>query len=161
MFFAKKALQNCSTSKGPTALQSILYKRDPIPSAMKNVYASLFLFFSFVLSASAQVPSMSSLPSASAVIYLDFDGHTVEGTSWNGDGPIVCSGSNLSTTQINEIFNRVAEDYRPFNINITTDSAKFASAPSTKRMRVILTTSSSWYGSAGGVSFNNSFKYPR
>jgi len=102
---------------------------------------------------------MSSYPSASAVLFLDFDGHIVQGTSWNSDGPIVCNGSNLSAAQVTEIYNRVAEDYRPFNINVTTDSTKYASAPSTRRMRVVLTTSSSWYGSAGGVSFNNSFTW--
>ena len=109
--------------------------------------------------ANAQVPVYSSYPSASAVIFLDFDGHTVDGTSWNYNGPIVCGASGLNNTQITEIFNRVAEDYRPFNINITTDSTKFLAAPANKRMRVIITVSSSWYGSAGGVAFIGSFTW--
>ena len=79
---------------------------------------------------SAQVPVLSSYPAAPAVIFLDFDGHTVDGTSWNWSGsPIVCSTSGLNTGGITEIFNRVAEDYRPFNINITTDSTKFIGSP--------------------------------
>ena len=126
---------------------------------MKNVYVSLLLSFCLSLFAAAQVPQLSSYPSATAVLFLDFDGHVVEGTSWNSDGPIVCNSSNLSTAQVFEIYNRVAEDYRPFNINVTTDSTKYSAAPSTRRMRVVLTTSSSWYGSAGGVSFNNSFTW--
>lgn len=126
---------------------------------MKNIYFTLCLLLSFSLAAVAQVPKLNSYPSASAVVFLDFDGHIVQGTSWNADGPIVCNGSNLNNTQITEVFNRVAEDYRPFNINITTDSTVYAAAPITKRMRVVLTTSSSWYGSAGGVSFNNSFTW--
>jgi hypothetical protein len=105
----------------------------------------------------AQVPVYNSYPSASATIYLDFDGHLVTGTSWNMNGDIPCNPSNLTSTQITEIFNRVAEDYRPFNVNITTDSTKYWSAPVYKRMRVIVTTSSSWYGSAGGVSYLGSF----
>lgn len=113
------------------------------------------------LISSAQVPVLSSYPAASAVIFLDFDGHTVDGTSWNWSGsPVVCGTSGLNTGGITEIFNRVAEDFRPFNINITTDSTKFMAAPADQRMRVIITTSSSWYGStAGGVAFISSFTW--
>ena len=107
----------------------------------------------------AQVPLLNSYPSATAVIFLDFDGHTVNGTSWNYNGPIVCGASGLDNSQITEVFNRVAEDYRPFNLNITTDSAKFLAAPANRRMRVILTVSSSWYGAAGGVAFVTSFSW--
>lgn len=109
----------------------------------------------------AQSPVLSSYPTATAVIFLDFDGHTVEGTSWNWSGsPIECAGSGLNTGGITEIFNRVAEDFRPFNINITTDSTKFIAAPADQRMRVILTTSSGWYGNmAGGVAFVSSFTW--
>mgnify|MGYP000898969871 CR=1 FL=1 len=123
----------------------------------------LLTFFAIALIGSgkllAQVPKLSSHPSAAATIFLDFDGHTVEGTSWNYMGPIECGASTLSNTSINTIFNRVAEDYRPFDVNITTDSTVFLNAPLAKRMRVIITVSSSWYGSAGGVAFNGSFTW--
>ncbi|MBM3432559.1 MAG: hypothetical protein FJX92_06115 [Bacteroidetes bacterium] len=111
------------------------------------------------LAGRTQVPFMSSLPSASAVIFLDFDGHTVDGTGWNYNGPIYCAPSGLDNTKITTIFNRVAEDYRPFNVNVTTDSTKFLAAPLNKRMRVILTITSSWYGNSGGVAFVGSFKW--
>ncbi len=128
---------------------------------MKNLYRSglitLIVFSSLVTR--AQVPILNSLPSASATLFLDFDGHTVANTSWNFSGPIVCGGSGLNSTQITSVFNRVAEDFRPFNLNVTTDSTKYWSAPATKRMRVILTVSSEWYGSAGGVSFVGSFTW--
>jgi hypothetical protein len=58
-----------------------------------------------------------------------------------------------------EIFSRLAEDYRAFTLNITTDSTKYWSAPATQRMRVIFTISSDWYGRAGGVSYVNSFTW--
>lgn len=118
------------------------------------------LGLSFTLLLQAQVPVMSSYPSAPATIFLDFDGHLVSGTSWNYNGDYYCAGSGLTTAQITEIFNRVAEDYRPFNLNITTDSTKFASAPVYKRMRVLVTTTSAWYGSnAGGVALTGSFTW--
>lgn len=128
---------------------------------MKNVYFTLCtcLLLCFSFRVLAQVPKLNSYPAASAVIFLDFDGHLVEGTSWNSDGPIACNSANLNTEQLTEVFSRVAEDYRPFNINVTTDSTKYWSAPARKRMRIVLTTSSSWYGSAGGVAFSNSFTW--
>lgn len=126
---------------------------------MKTLFRSVLIMLLFIstLTANAQYPKLNSYPSASAVIFLDFDGQTVSGTSWNYNGPIVCGASGLDSAQITTVFNRVAEDYRPFNINITTDSTKYLAAPLTKRMRLILTVTSDWYGSAGGVAYINSF----
>jgi hypothetical protein len=128
---------------------------------MKTFYqAFLALLLVAAVPAAAQAPLFNSYPSAEAVIYLDFDGHTVNGTSWNYNGPIVCESANISQEKIAEVFNRIAEDYRPFNINVTTDSAKYAAAPAAKRMRAIFTTSHNWYGSgAGGVAYINSFSW--
>lgn len=128
---------------------------------MKLFYKSVLVAFllSGTFAAKAQVPLLSSYPSASCVVFLDFDGHTVDNTSWNTNGPIYCGASGMTNSQITEVFNRVAEDYRPFNVNITTDSTKYLAAPITNRMRVILTVSSSWYGSAGGVAFVGSFTW--
>lgn len=128
---------------------------------MKTIFKSVLmtLLCAGVMSAKAQVPLFSSLPSAPAVIFLDFDGHTVEGTAWNYNGPIVCASSGLDNAKITTVYNRVAEDFRPFNINVTTDSTQFLAAPSNKRIRVMLTTTSDWYGSAGGVAFVGSFTW--
>ncbi len=119
----------------------------------------LLSFFAVAQSGKAQFPVLNSNPSASAVIFLDFDGHTVDNTSWNYAGPIYCAATTLSSAGMTEVFNRVAEDYRPFQINVTTDSAKYFAAPITKRTRVILTTSWEWYGMAGGVAFVGSFTW--
>ncbi|MBC7848827.1 MAG: T9SS type A sorting domain-containing protein [Chitinophagaceae bacterium] len=106
-----------------------------------------------------QIPLMNSYPSATAVIYLDFDGATVRGTSWNWDGSIEAQPAGLSSLGVIEIFNRVSEDYRIFNINITTDSSVFKSAPINRRTRVILTPTYGWYGPAGGVAYVGSFAW--
>ena len=126
-------------------------------SKSRLVLSVLGLFFS--VCTYSQIPVYNSYPSAPATIYLDFDGHYLEGTSWNYNGPLTLGPSNMTNDQITEIFNRVAEDYRPFNINITTDSTKYWLAPATQRMRVIFTITSSWYGAAGGVSYINSFTW--
>ncbi|HET9825821.1 MAG TPA: M57 family metalloprotease [Chitinophagaceae bacterium] len=129
---------------------------------MKNLIRSVrlvALLCTSALVANSQVPILNSYPSAGPTIYLDFDGQTVSGTSWNISGPIFCGPSGLTTAQITEVFNRVSEDYRPFTVNITTDSTKYWSAPANKRIRVIITVTSDWYGSAGGVAFVNSFTW--
>ncbi|HSU28859.1 MAG TPA: T9SS type A sorting domain-containing protein [Chitinophagaceae bacterium] len=128
---------------------------------MKNLIRSAFIVLALAgaVSAKSQVPVLSSYPSANGVVFLDFDGHTVSGTSWNTSGPIVCGASGLNNSQIQTVFDRIAEDYRPFDVNVTTDSTKYLAAPANKRIRVIVTVSSSWYGSAGGVAFVGSFTW--
>jgi hypothetical protein len=127
---------------------------------MKKILQSalMTLLLCGALTTKAQVPILSSYPSASAVIFLDFDGQTVDAGAWTGT-PLICAPSGLTNAQITEAFNRVAEDYRPFNINITTDSTKYLAAPIIQRMRVIVTITSSWYGSAGGVAYVGSFSW--
>lgn len=107
----------------------------------------------------AQTPILNSYLPSSSVIFLDFDGAYVQGTAWNWSGPIDAQPSGLSATAITEIFNRVAEDYRIFNINVTTDSTKYSAAPATKRTRVLITPTYQWYGAAGGVSYVGTFTW--
>lgn len=128
---------------------------------MKNLFRTLciILLLGYTFSGYAQVPSLSSHPSSAATLFLDFDGHTVSGTSWNGVDDLICAPSGLNNGQITEIFNRVAEDYRPFDLNITTDSAVFLAAPVDKRTRVIITVTNDWYPGVGGISFIGSFTW--
>ncbi|MEP7258943.1 MAG: hypothetical protein ABI687_11145 [Flavitalea sp.] len=98
-------------------------------------YLIAFAFYFLPLDITAQTPKFNSNSSAQATVYLDFDGHTVKGTSWNWDSVIHARPSGLKQAAITEIFNRVAEDYRIFNINITTDSSVFAKAPVARRIR--------------------------
>ena len=58
-----------------------------------------------------------------------------------------------------EAFYRVAEDYRPFNVNITTDSTVFLAAPLNRRVRIIITTTSAWCPGVGGVAYVGSFTW--
>ena len=121
-----------------------------------------FIYFIFLL-ASLQgltayaLPVLSSLPAAAATIYLDFDGETVNSSVWQSGNPFTCAPANMTDVQITEVFNRVAEDYRPFNINITTNLNVFLAAPYDERMRVIITPTSAWYQGVGGVSYVGSF----
>ena len=120
----------------------------------------LTFFCIYLLSFTAQSqPKLSSYPAAKATIFIDFDGHFVEGTSWNGGGSFYCKPSGMRDVQIENIFNRVAEDYRPFNVNVTTDSTVYLAAPLTQRIRVVVTETSDWYPGVGGVAFTGSFTW--
>ena len=127
---------------------------------MKNkILLFTLTFLCFAAAVKSQQLKLNSYPSASATIYLDFDGEVVDNPGWNGGNTINCLPSGLSNTQIAEVFNRVAEDYRPFDINITTDADVFDAAPIDKKMRVIITPTSSWFNNVGGVSYLGSFKW--
>lgn len=127
--------------------------------AMKTKYLLLFsvlllsgFSFSQILNSNASITNK--------VVYLDFDGQYVSGTSWNSGNPINALPSSFSAANINIIWQRVSEDYRPFDVNITTDSLRFNNAQPNRRMRVVITPTSAWYGtSAGGVAYVGSFAW--
>lgn len=127
---------------------------------MKNYLQTLML--ALVISVSAYgVPALNSFPTASATIYLDFDGHNVSGTYWNSNNlqNIACAPAPVTDAQIMEIFKRVSEDYRPFNVNITTEERVFMAAPLNRRIRVIITPTSAWKPNAGGIAYVGSFTW--
>ncbi len=107
----------------------------------------------------AQVAKLNSLPTATATIYIDFDGETVNSGFWNSGNTLQCAPAELSAAQIEEIFNRVSEDYRPFNINITTDLTKYNAAPANRRVRIIVTPTSAWRPGVGGIAYTGSFTW--
>jgi hypothetical protein len=102
-------------------------------------------------------PILSSRPSATAVIYLDFDGETVTDPAWNNGVTIVAEPSPLTETQITEVWNRVKEDYLPFDVDVTTDLTRYQNAPIGRRMRCIITPTTTARPDVGGVAILNSF----
>ena len=132
---------------------------------MKTSLLTIFTSFlavtgiSINLNAQNPGPKLNSFPSAQPTIFLDFDGQTVLTPYWNSGQPLVCASPNYTDAQITLFFNKVAEDYRPFNINVTTDSTVYFAAPATKRIRIIVTPTYQWYGMAGGVSYVGSFRW--
>ncbi|MCW1885838.1 PA14 domain-containing protein [Luteolibacter flavescens] len=102
------------------------------------------------------IPILSSLPRAAATIYLDFDGEVIEGHSWEGGRRIIAPAYNLPASEVTDIWRRVAEDFAPFEVNVTTDLQAYLRAPQGMRMRCITTTNN--FAGAGGVAFNNTFR---
>ena len=127
---------------------------------MKNLL-SLVVLIALIGSTtkSFSAPTLNSYPVATATIYLDFDGHDVNSSMWNYGTPFICSPAAMTDAQITDAFNRVAEDFRPFNINLTTDLSKFLAAPLDQRIRVIITPTSAWYPSVAGIAYVTSFTW--
>ena len=132
---------------------------------MKNLTQKLcFVALLFTsLNGFSQTPILSSNPgtpsSPKPTIFLDFDGQTVQSSAWQSGTRFICQPAAMTTAQITEVFDRVSEDYRPFNVNITTDSTQFLMAPILKRVRIIVTPTSAWYQGVGGVSYIGSFTW--
>jgi hypothetical protein len=128
---------------------------------MKKIFTSLLVVLALMFSVKAVcVPILSSYPSATATIFLDFDGHYVQSSVWNNGNPINCAASGLTEAQMTEAFHRAAEDFRPFDVNITTDEALFLSRPLNQRVRIIITATSSWMTPGyGGVAYIGSFTW--
>lgn len=97
---------------------------------------------------------LESLPGASVVIYLDFQGGYT--ATWGG---IAYDGPGYGKDQIREIWQRVAEDLLPFNINVTTDLKAFQNAAEGRRQHVIITPTDSADAEAGGVAYEGSFNW--
>jgi Ca2+-binding RTX toxin-like protein len=125
---------------------------------------------------------LNSLPGANHTIYLDFNGHTASSTIWNtsykNGANIVTSAfdfdgntasfSSAELERIQYIWQRVAEDFSPFNVNVTTqaptdvnDLIKSGSSDTRWGVRVVIGgNSSDWFGSsAGGVAYLGSFNW--
>jgi hypothetical protein len=78
----------------------------------------------------AQTFALHSDPGSQHVIYLDFRGATISGTAWNSSGSFVAppfdtdgapaSFSSAEQDVIQSVWQRVAEDYAPFDVDVTT-----------------------------------------
>lgn len=117
------------------------------------------------VSASA-IPALNSLPGAAAKIYLDFNGHfqatpAITGFPENLASPkftVDGDATNVSKRidAIREIWAHVAEDYAPFNVNVTTvDPGDFSH--NSHNLRVVITGEDVSPDNNGGVAMNDSF----
>ena len=131
------------------------------------------------------VPAYHSNASYPKKIYLDFDGQQISGTTWNNkvyngsyntgnviNAPAFSLDSDLTTysptelAAIQEVWARVAEDYAPFQVDVTTESPSAAAfTAGGQAIRVMIstdidaTTGQQWYPSAGGVAYLNSWNW--
>ncbi len=82
----------------------------------------------------AKTFKLHSLKTAQRTIYLDFTGHTVTGTDWNASTGVdpqnypaysidgnTGAFSNAEKEQIQLTYQKIAEDYAPFKVDVTTE----------------------------------------
>lgn len=108
---------------------------------------------------------LHSLPGCVNVLYLDFNGETVTNSAWFTGSlvavPFSLDGDYTTFTDVEEnaitdIWQRVSEDYKPFNIDVTTESP---SGPytswSTTTLHAVITKSAPNFPSntSGGVAY--------
>ena len=99
---------------------------------------------------------LQSLPGATGVIYLDFDGETGPFPGW---GDFNAAPSGASNAQVFDVWRMVCEDYQGFNLNITTDRKVFDNAPDGRRQHCIITPTTTAASGAGGVSYVGSYNW--
>ena len=119
----------------------------------------------------AEAFALNSRPESRKVLFLDFDGHVTPAGGWN-DGASISSEAYASRTSatpaqraaIHEIWQRVAEDYLPFDINVTTQDPgveglrKTSDADQAFGQRMVITPTN-WTGDANtlGIALLNVF----
>jgi len=111
-----------------------------------------------------EVPALESYPGAAAKLYLDFNGHSepawgafhdIEIPAYDIDGD-PSTFSNAEVLNIIAIWRRVAEDYAPFNINVTTIDPITLSESTD--LRVAIGGDGAWTGAVnGGISYTGLF----
>ena len=127
------------------------------------------------LNLALDVPAFSSLPGANHTIYLDFDGHVTSRTAWNSgatiNSPAYSSDAdtaNFSASELQVIertFRRVAEDFAPFQVNVTTvaptvDDLRNTGGTDTKwGVRVVVTRDVAFDCGCGGIAYIDSFDW--
>ncbi|MCQ9206767.1 MAG: PKD domain-containing protein [Omnitrophica bacterium] len=117
---------------------------------------------------------LHSNPKATRIIYLDFNGHLIPGNSvwgngYNGGQDIVCPAWDIDGNpqvfnaaeleRIQYIWQRVAEDYTGFDVDVTTEElsetfiTRSSSSDEYYGMRVLISPISSYVGNYGGYAY--------
>jgi hypothetical protein len=112
----------------------------------------------------SDIPPLSSLPGARASLYLDFDGFellrygqyaNIVVPPFDQDGD-PSSFNSAELTAIERIWSYVAEDFAPFQLNVTTVTPSSLAHGTT--LRVVIGGDGRWTGAKyGGISYVNNF----
>ena len=156
-----------------------LYYRDPVRTGAKQTGAGVAPY------PLDQTFRLNSLPGSQHTLFIDFDGAVVENTFWNADNgvaggfhPAWTVDADASTFNdderrlIQDIWLRVAEDFAPFDVNVTTqdpgDAAidRSGAADPTYGTRALVTPDNQAVnaicgGGCVGVAYMDVFSEPR
>ena len=124
------------------------------------------------------VPILESFPNTPAdgenpevvypVIYLHFVNHSTNGATydrgyWNSAKAFPVANTTLDASDISYIWARVAEDFRPFKINVTTDPAVLDKAVKSDKnwVQVWITPTKTVAPKDGGIAVLGGFSWPQ
>jgi hypothetical protein len=116
---------------------------------------------------------LHSRPGSNRKIFLDFDGHIISGTQWNTDNnggadivapPWDTDGDpttfgTAERTAIQQIWLRVAEDYAPYDVDVTTEYpgeaalTRGTTSDAVYGVRALVSPIGSYFGNPGGISY--------
>jgi hypothetical protein len=119
----------------------------------------VFILLGMLLSAPILAKPFDAAQAGQATIFIDFDGQSIRGSSWNWEGPFQVSAAGLDQQSMSAIVAQVSEDFRPFKLTVTTDSIVYFQAPRNKRIRVIVTPDFQWYQPSAGAVMKGSFEW--
>lgn len=118
---------------------------------------------------------LQSKPGSQRVLYLDFNGHTATNSAWASNSTINAqpydtdgnpgSFSAAELEAIQKVWQRVAEDYAPFDVNVTTADPgadaihRTSSTDALYGSRVVITPNTFYNCSCGGVAYVGTFDY--
>lgn len=108
---------------------------------------------------SFQQLALSSLPGATYCIYIDFDGESVTHPYWNGGATVIAAPHAQAANEswVTVVWQRVAEDFAPYNINVTTDRFVYDNTDNDKRVMCVVTPTNTVAPGSGGVAYLSTF----
>lgn len=150
-----------------------LHYAEPLPQAAGEVTGSP----EAAVVPADQVFLLHSRPGAKRTIYLDFDGHRLSGVSWNtsynAGADVVAPAFDLDgdptgfndaeRAVVQEVWQRVAEDYAPFDVDVTTEPGsedrltRSIWSDDVFGMRILISPISQYFGSYGGLAYVGTF----
>jgi len=141
-------------------LDEVICTRTPVPvatAADTNEVAELTPLSTDEVTAyqpgyNSNLVSLQSLPGAKGVLLLDFAG----GYTPTWGGVYYAKPSGLTAATIRDVWKRVAEEFMPFSINVTTDIKVYLAAPATSRQRCAFTPTPI---TAAGVAYIGSWNW--
>lgn len=120
---------------------------------------------------------LHSRPGSKRTIYLDFDGHDASGTAWDKDDgrttvadPYDTDGdpstfSDVERTQIQGVWKRMAEDFAPLDVDVTTEAPdhslinRSGSSDDVYGTRLVVTPTYVYDCACGGVAYIGVFDH--
>lgn len=141
----------------PTLSSRMAEQKVPVSGGMPRPTNQTTAAKSAILPGITSVPVLRGRPSSTSVVYLDFDGETIQDGAWAGGAQIVAPAARLSDSQILEVWRRVVQDFEVFDVNVTTLYSDYTSATPGRRTHVIITQNDAAAPGAGGVAYIGSF----